>query len=294
MIGPALRELIERCRDAPTGPAAEFGCGVAVDLARATDLVGSELLDALRSEGCLVDVGEAVHLAYALQAFNGLVSVLPARQEAGADFVHLNNDSFWLLKLAWRWAEPGTYAAELGTGNAIVAAHLVARYRRVIATDLPGPWMRYAQMTLQANRGRGRPSAVVACDVAGALRPGQFDLVVANSPWSPAPPLDNGRQVTFMDGGPTGTELPARFLDEAAGLLAPGGTSITLCLDTTFNDGSRPLQPTLDGIADAGFELEIVESAIFDPAVATAKLREHRLPDLARAEHIAVIIRRPR
>jgi methylase of polypeptide subunit release factors len=162
----------------------------------------------------------------------------------------------------------------------------------VLATDLPGPWLEFAQLTLAANAGRGRPSAAIACDVATALRPASFDLVAANSPWSPAPPIDvDGKELTFMARGSTGTELPARFLREGAALLRPGGTAITLCLDPEFDDGSRPLVPVLNELRADGYEVECVDSPVFPTAIVTERLRKNRLPTLRHARHLAVIVR---
>jgi len=154
--------------------------------------------------------------------------------------------------------------------------------------------MKYAQMTLAANAGRGRPSAAIACDVATALRPRSFDLVAANSPWSSAVPLDDdGNELTFMAGGSTGTELPARFLLEGAELLRPGGTAITLCLDPDFEDGSRPLEPVLDKLRENGLSVQCIASQVFPDDIVTERLRKNRLPTLTRARHIAVIVKRP-
>ena len=225
--------------------------------------------------------------------YNNLVSVMPSRQNVGADFVHINGDTFWLLELVWKHGRPGQAAVELGAGNAIVAAHMVARYQLVLATDLAGPWLKYAQLTLAANAGRGRPSAAIACDVATALRPQSFDLVAANAPWSPSAPIDDdGNEMTFMAGGDTGTELPSRFLRESAALLRPGGIAITLCLDPEFEDGSRPLQPVLQDLRDQGYSVECVDSPVFTTDIVTERLRKNRLPTLRRARHIAVLTRK--
>lgn len=292
MIGPGLAWVIEQVRKEPDGEIAHFGAGAPMEPAETTALVPADMMQALDDEGLLSRLDDGrLHLDVCCQAFNGLVSLLPARQTLGADFVHLNSDSFWLIDLIWKLADPGTWAVELGTGNGIVAAHLVARYRRVIGTDLPGAWMRYARLTLEANKGRGRPSAVIACDIASALRPGCFDLVVSNTPWSPNPGLDdNGEVNVFMDGGPTGTELPIRFIRQAADLLAPGGMAIMLCLDPTFDDGSRPLASVIAELEARGFGIELINSPLIDAALATARLQQ-RLPSLRHAAHVAMVIR---
>lgn len=293
ILGRGLRWAVEACRVADDSPADRFARGEAIAERELAELVpAAELADLERHELVVHRNGEA-HLSIRCQNFNDLVSVLPREQRIDADFVHLNVDTGWLIHLAWHHASPGQYAVELAAGNAIVAAHLVARYRRVIATDVPGPWLRYAQLTLAANAARGRPSGVVVCDVAAGLRRSSFDLVVSNPPWSPAPPPDaGGNRITFMDGGPTGTELPARFLREGAALLRPGGTAITLCFDPTFDDGSRPLFDVLAEIRADGYTVETVDSPVFDTDQVTSRLRAHRLPTLKQGRHLAVIVRK--
>ena len=291
-LGPGLRWAIETCRSATPGPAAAFVDGALFEPRDLVEFIPGDELAELCENDLIQLVDGKARFAFRCTSHNNLVSVMPPDQRVSADYVHMNSDTFWLLDLIWKHADPGEYAVELGTGNAIVAAHLVARYQRVLASDLPGPWLQYAQLTLAANAGRGRPSAAIACDVASALRPGSLDLVAANSPWSPAPPLDaEGNEMTFMAGGETGTELPARFLREGAALLRPGGTAITLCLDPTFDDGTRPLTPVLDDLRSQGYQVECIDSAVFDPQMVTQRLRKRSLPDLAHARHLAVVVK---
>ena len=298
-VTPAFRTLIEAVRAGElVDAAAELAVGQPTAASEVAHHLGAATVEALISEGWLQVVDGAatercVRLTVALHVFNGLVSVLPLDQVVGADYVHLNTDSFWLLDLAWKHGGTGTWAAELGIGNGVVAAHLTARYRRVIGTDLPGPWMRFAQLTLEANHARGRAAMPIACDVGAGLRRGAFELVVANTPWSPSVPLDDdGRVHTFMAGGPTGTELPGRFLMETAELLAPGGLGIVLCFDPTFDDGSRPLTKTLDAIREQGHQVDVIDSPVMPVDLVTPRL-QRRMPNLRRGAHVAVLIQRP-
>lgn len=294
MLGDGLRWVIEACRTAdPDAAITAIAIGERTPTEQFDAAVPADVRAALQAEGWLTVDGDESRLGVACQSLNGLVSLAPSGQTYDADYVHINADTLWLLQLAWQYGSPGDAAAELGAGNAIVAAFLVARYQRVIATDLPGPWVDYGALTLEANAGRGRPSGMACMDVAGALRPGVFDLVVSNTPWSPGfPPDEQGRPVVFADGGPTGTELPSRFLLEGAELLAPGGVAITLCFDPVFDDGFRPLEATLDKLSGDGFDLELVDSLLFPTELVTEKLRASRLPDLAEGRHIAVVCRR--
>lgn len=291
-LGPGLRWAVETCRSSTAGPALNFTRGEAAATHGLDEFVPADALADLRAQGHITEENGTARLGVQCANFNNLVSVMPVEQDVGTDYVHLNSDTFWLIHLVWKHAKAGDCAVELGAGNAIIAAFLVARYRRVLATDLPGPWLRYAQLTLAANAGRGRPSAAIACDVASALRPESFDLVAANAPWSPAVPLSaDGKELTFMAGGDTGTELPSRFLRDGARLLRPGGVAITLCLDPEFEDGSRPLSPVLDELRGDGYQVECIPSEVFPDEVVTERLRANRLPTLRRARHLAVIVR---
>lgn len=287
-----LRWAVESCRSAEPGPAAAFAGGALFDPNDLAAFIPRAALADLCDRDLIYLTDGQAQFVHECTNYNNLVSIMPSRQAVDADFVHINADTFWLLQLIWEHSQPGTAAVELGAGNAIVAAHLVARFPTVLATDLPGAWLHYAQLTLAANAARGRSSTALACDVATALRPGSFDLVAANSPWSPAPPKDaDGNELTFMAGGSTGTELPGRFLREGAALLRCGGTAITLCLDPEFDDGSRPLMPILRALEADGYSIEVVESPVFPTDIVTERLRANRLPTLRQARHIAVIVR---
>lgn len=291
-IGIGLRWVVEACRRNDDSAGDLFACGHTCAEAHLGDFMPAEVRADLEAGGLLTRTDDgAVRLTLRCHNVNNLVSIVPYDQGFDAGFVHVNADTGWLVNLAWQHGEPGDAAVELAAGNAIAAAHLVARYKRVVATDVPGPWLRFAQLTLAANAARGRPSGVVVSDVAAALRPAAFDLVIANPPWSPAAPKDvDGRTITFMDGGPTGTELPARFLREGPSLLRRGGTAITLCFDPWFEDGRRPLLEVLDDIRADGFGVETIDSPIFPTDEVTARLRERRLPTLKQGRHLAVVV----
>ncbi len=66
-----------------------------------------------------------------------------------------------------------------------------------------------------------------------------------------------GPALTYADGGPTGLELPSRFIVAGAILLALGGTAVTRCLDITFDDGRRPLADLCVALRAQGFGTRI-------------------------------------
>ena len=170
---------------------------------------------------------------------------------------------------------------------------LATRYDHVVAADLsPRCAATAAFVPLLNPHLRGR-FASVRTDVAAGLRAGSFDLVTANPPWVPetrAP--DGGPPRRFAAGGPTGFELPRRFLDAAADLLAPDGRAFVACMDITFDDGRRPLTEHLSALAGRGFEVEAVASPlnqVFDYGSWAAA----KAPGAASAAHTVVELRRP-
>jgi methylase of polypeptide subunit release factors len=292
IVGPGLRWVVEQCRAGDDRPGFDrFQWGASLDADDFDRIVPSTVHAELEQEGMLQQDSDGIRLAVSCNSINGIVSIMPADQAVDADHVHLNIDTIWLLKLIWRLVEPGGRAADLGTGSGLIAAYLIARFNQVVATDIHRPSLWYAQLTLDANRVRGRDSSLVCTDIAAGLRPGSFDLVVANPPWSPAFPQDDrGRVVTFADGGPSGTELPSRFLHQSADLLTPRGTAIVLALDPTFDDGRRPLMDTINDLQGRGLHVEVLTSEIFAQGVVFGGLSK-RVDDLVAADHVAIVIK---
>jgi release factor glutamine methyltransferase len=114
---------------------------------------------------------------------------------------------------------------EIGTGSGAVAVALaLAAGCRVVGTDLS-----YAALTLaRENAARlGGSVSFVQSDLIHALR-GSVHVIVANLPYVPSArelPADVREYEPHMAifGGPRGTELIERLLQEARRVLAPGG-----------------------------------------------------------------------
>jgi methylase of polypeptide subunit release factors len=135
---------------------------------------------------------------------------------------------------------------------------------------------------------------VCRVDVARGLRPGAFDLVTANPPWMPdlAGAAEPGA-LAYAEGGPTGFELPRRFVMEAASLLAPGGVSISLLIDSTWRDGQQPLARLARGLQRLRFATEIVPTGAEEAWPAMVRSTLARVPGMASTRHVALIVRRP-
>jgi len=117
---------------------------------------------------------------------------------------------------------------DVGTGSGPIAITLALETgARVTGTDISG-----AALGVAADNGRRLGAAVewLACDLAGALRPGSFDLVVSNPPYVSARDKSTlQREVRDYEpevalyGGDDGLEIYRRLIPEAERLLAPGG-----------------------------------------------------------------------
>ena len=249
----------------------------------------------------LVDCGAAVVIdgwAVALLSLlylRGVAVAYPSAQRVDGNEVYLGTEGLWLMQLAYQYGAPTGTAADLATGTGLVAVALSARYDRVVAVDLLPEAVRTARLTLDINASDIASTATAVMDVAAGLRDGVFDTVVANPPWVPDAIEDGDEAPTmYAAGGPTGMELPARFIEEAGRLLAPGGTAIILVLDGTWDDGRRPLDEQCDLLRDRGFE--IVDVVPAPPSVwgeaEAERLAEHA-PNCTTGSVVALVFRRP-
>jgi release factor glutamine methyltransferase len=218
------------------------------------------------------------------------LAVVPRFSDPESDVAYLGQDSFWLLRAAWRLAPGGDVAVDLGTGTGYLAAVLLGRYRRVVATDVVAGTAAVAALTLAINE--GGLGATLVGDVAAGLRPGCADLVTANPPWVPRPVGSDGDRVVFAEGGPSGTEVPMRFVQEGAGLLRPGGLALFQCLDVTHPNGARPLVKVCRCLEELGFAAEM-QSLARGGVWPQLEQQVCRSPSVAAARLVTIVVRRP-
>ncbi len=152
-------------------------------------------------------------------------------------------DSFLLVEAALDEVKPGEKVLEVGTGSGIVSLFL-KDIADVTATDIS---------PLACANARLNGVSVVRTDLFKGLC-GPFDLVIFNPPYLPTAEderLPNWLNRAF-DGGPTGREVIARFLEEAGSILPPCGRVLTVFSSLTGVDEVAAMYRS------HGFSVEIV------------------------------------
>ena len=142
-------------------------------------------------------------------------------------------DSALLLRAALREIHPTDRVLEVGTGSGYVAAGLLNRAARVLATDINPHAVACA---------RARGVAVVRTDLFAGLS-GPFDLILFNPPYLPTAPeerIDDWLEYA-LDGWPTGRVVIERFIGDVGRVLAPFGRVLLLVSSLTGLDEVRDL-----------------------------------------------------
>ena len=301
----ALRALADRLRAAGyenrviEGAAADQAASeMALGYAVASDVTGRDEVSALVASGAadLEGQSELVVPRFMLFALGDVIVLVPKDGGHDPDRVYFGRDSLWLADFTSRCAPPGGALADLGTGAGTVAAVLAPRFELAVGTEVLPRTAACAAVTFALNaRGDGSPAAL-AClaDVAGGLAQGTFSLVTGNPPW--VPDLERHRDEparVYAEGGPTGFELPRRFIMEGAALLAPGGLMVMLALDVTWPDGERPLCSLARGLLRLGFEVYLQPTEISASWEGTGLDLRNFFPAVRTAEHVALVVRRP-
>lgn len=266
--------------------------GEVVPRAAAHDALVADDLEALRAGGVLLLVGGDAGLSAKLLPMRSVYTLLPFGRP-DEDVVYLGEDSVCLFEIVWAARGIGDRAVDLATGNGFIAASLATRFDHVVAADLSPRCVATAALVPVLNPHLRTRFDAVQLDVADGLRPGSFDLVTANAPWVPetAGP-DGGPPRRFAAGGPTGFELPRRFVDAAATLLAPGGRAYVACLDIRFDDGRRPVAEHAPVVAERGYEVAITETRLND-RTDLGPWAARQAPGATSARHVVVELHRP-
>lgn len=269
-------------------PLGRVGAGHVVPRAELVSDVPPHIVRALIDSGAWMARSDDVIPAVALSFAGGVPIASPAHQRNGPDMVYIGCEAPWLVRLAWKHGPGSGRAADLATGTGIVAVALSSRYATVVAADLLPEAVAFAEITLAINRTDQSATSAVVADVAAGLERGAFDLVTSNPPWVPTNP-QSVENYLYGDGGPTGMELPRRFIAETVDLLAPGGTGIVITLDSTWSGDERPLRNQISALEDRGFDV-VVEPAptqVWGPA--DTELSVEQYPGCVDAQLVGLI-----
>jgi release factor glutamine methyltransferase len=134
-------------------------------------------------------------------------------------------DSFLLLQAAGKEITMYDRVLEVGVGSGYVSSHLLSSCCSLIATD---------QNPHAAVMAHSKGVPVVLTDLAAGLCV-PFDLVLFNPPYLPTDPsdrIDDWLELA-LDGGSSGREVIAQFLQEIPDVLAPGGRILLLISSLT-------------------------------------------------------------
>ena len=250
-------------------------------------------VDALRS--CLsyglvhADRDGNLRLAFSILASAGAIGVLPSNYGSG-ERVYAGPDTWILLEKAWRFGLGGHRALELGTGSGAVATFLTSRYDHVVATDVTAVSVAAASLARGLlDEPRRSKLSIAQVDVGRGLEPNSFDFVIGNAPWIPTSVAEG--QI-FADGGPTGFELPLRFLTEGLQLLTEHGVLVLLCADLYFADGRAPLAEALQDLRANGYSIEIEETPNTNELSFIGRDDDRSLKGLVDGRHVSVVVYR--
>lgn len=134
-------------------------------------------------------------------------------------------DTYLLLKAAKQEARRDDMVLEIGCGRGLISEEIALHVKNAIATDL-NPYA--------VAEAKNRGVEVIMADLFKGIR-GRFDLVIFNPPYLPtsnAERSDDWMNVA-LDGGSTGRDVIARFIESLEGHLTEHGRSLLLISSLT-------------------------------------------------------------
>ena len=149
-------------------------------------------------------------------------------QADGSQVYQPAEDSFLLLETAKQEVRSSDRVLEIGVGSGYVSAGLLSSCRLLVATD---------RNPHAATISYAAGVQVVRADLTAGLC-GPFDLILFNPPYLPTDPaerIDDWLELA-LDGGLSGRDVIARFLQQIPGIISPEGRVLLLISSLTGPD----------------------------------------------------------
>lgn len=186
--------------------------------------------DALGARGeLLVSEVRFSSLGEALYAHSAFPTLAP-------DSVFFGPDTYRYAALLDQEAGSARRCVDIGCGSGAGGLHLGRRAESLILSDVNPKALQLAQVNAELQR---REVEVVESDVLGAVD-GPLDLVISNPPYM----VDAGKRAYRDGGGPRGTALSVRIVEQALQRLSPGGR-LVLYTASPIEDGVDPFREEL-------------------------------------------------
>jgi len=158
---------------------------------------------------------------------------------------------------------PVESALDLGTGCGVHALAAAGFARHVVATDLNERAARYAQFNASLN-GLAHVECLIG-DLYAPVADREFDLIVGNPPFVPAPDLE----YTYRDAGMVLDGMTRRVIREGAVRLKPGGLLQVLC-EWVEIEGESWQQRLAGWMTGLGCDVWVLRSPPQDPQTYSA------------------------
>ena len=189
--------------------------------------------------------------------------------------------------LKWPRGTPGVVVdvgCGTGAGGILVGRLLKAHSLKVVFTDINEQALRFAR--INALHAGTADFSCVRSDVLNQVR-SPIDLIIANPPYL----LDPQQRAYRHGGGPLGTGLSVRIVEESLQRLAPGGQLI-LYTASPIVDGEDTLEQQLATVFNAASQRSFsYEYREIDPDVFGSELEHAAYADVERIAVVGLVLR---
>jgi SAM-dependent methyltransferase len=208
--------------------------------------LGPDLFDPLLDAGVLRVGAAGIQAGFTITPVDEGLWLLSDPLAAGPDAVMgPGGGTQHLARLLPRSFRGAALDVGCGAGSlALVAARLGAR--RAVGVDVNPRAIEIARFNARLN---DLQAEFFAGDAVEPVSTQRFDLVLSQPPFVMRPPDQSN--LTYLFGGPSGDELPRRFVSSASRVLAPGGRALIL-LQSAERDGdplAARMRSALAGVA---------------------------------------------